>query len=311
MSDLWIICVLSGLFCVTRTRRIGPIAGVRGGSELMVTLKALLQLKHLQTHSAFDREYNAVARRVEPGLVGAGPRKAQFYRWLSGNVTGLPYPHHCRILEGMFPGYTAAELFAESDGTQGIYHQGRAGEFGPGTVASVQTFATRGELFGSFPPAELFSGAKAIDLAGISLNPFCQQYPDSEIVELLRSGAVIRCMFLDPRSRHTSDREREEGQPTGTLAALTGLNIAALRRMSQQVTTENLPGTLTIRTYDGPARFNIMVVDGTCVFQPYLPMARGVESPAFVIEAEAGGLYATFTGAFEALWSGAAGAADV
>ena len=54
-----------------------------------------------------------------------------------------------------------------------------------------------------------------------------------------------------------------------------------------------------------------MVVDGTCVFQPYLPMARGVESPAFVIEAEAGGICATFTGAFEALWSGAAGAADV
>ncbi|MEU3014966.1 DUF5919 domain-containing protein [Nocardia asteroides] len=276
----------------------------------MVTLKALLQLKHLQTHSAFDREYNAVARRVEPGLVGAGPRKAQFYRWLSGNVSGLPYPHHCRILESMFPGYTATELFTEYDGRQVNSAQRGTSDFRPGTVAAVQAFATRGELFGSLPPAELFSGATTIGLAGISLNLFCQQYPDSEIVELLRSGAVIRCMFLDPRSRHTADREREEGQPTGTLAALTGLNIAALRRISQQVKAENLPGTLTVRTYDAPARFNIMVVDGTCVFQPYLPAARGVESPAFVIETEAGGLYATFTGAFEALWAGAVEAAD-
>ncbi|MDO3650849.1 DUF5919 domain-containing protein [Nocardia mangyaensis] len=269
-------------------------------------MKVLLQSKHLQTHGAFDREYNAVARRVEPALVGSGPRKAQFYRWLSGSVTGLPYPHHCRILEAMFPDYTAGQLFAEYAGAQ--YSSTR--KVRGGGSESLTTYATRSELLRNLPPTELFSEVKKVDLVGISLNLFCQQYPDSEIVELLRSGAQIRCLFLQPDSRHTADREREEGQPAGALTALTGLNISALHRINQQVVAENAVGTLMIRTYDAPARFNITIVDRTCVYQPYLPTSRGVESPAFVVDSDSSGLYATFSGAFETLWASGAEPVD-
>ncbi|WP_206045789.1 DUF5919 domain-containing protein [Nocardia mangyaensis] len=269
-------------------------------------MKVLLQSKHLQTHGAFDREYNAVARRVEPGLVGSGPRKAQFYRWLSGGVAGLPYPHHCRILEAMFPDYTAGQLFAESVGTQN-YSTSKVCGGGPEIVT---TYATRSELLRNLPPTELFPGVTRADIVGISLNLFCQQFPDPEIVELLRSGAQIRCLFLDPNSRHTADREREEGQPAGSLTALTRLNISALRRIVQQIAAEDFVGTLTIRTYDAPARFNIAIVDRTCVCQPYLPTSRGVESPAFVVDADSSGLYATFSGVFETLWASGAEPVD-
>jgi peptide deformylase len=81
-----------------------------------IVLKVLLQQRHLQTHSAFRREYDRVAADVDRALKGGWPSKAQFYRWLSGGLIGLPYADHCRILEGMFPGWKVDQLFHEHDG---------------------------------------------------------------------------------------------------------------------------------------------------------------------------------------------------
>jgi hypothetical protein len=81
-----------------------------------VALKVLLQHRHLQTHRAFCREYDRVAATTDPTLRGSRPSKAQFYRWLSGDLVGLPYPDHCRVLEGMFPGWRVDQLFQPNDG---------------------------------------------------------------------------------------------------------------------------------------------------------------------------------------------------
>jgi hypothetical protein len=81
-----------------------------------VVLKALLQQRHMQTHSAFCREYDKVAAGVDPILKGGWPSRAQFYRWLSGDLVGLPYTDHCRILETMFPGWKVDQLFEVHDG---------------------------------------------------------------------------------------------------------------------------------------------------------------------------------------------------
>jgi hypothetical protein len=81
-----------------------------------VVLKVLLQHRHLQTHRAFCREYDRVAAKADPTLRGGWPSKAQFYRWLSGELVGLPYPDHCRVLEGMFPDWKVNQLFQVHDG---------------------------------------------------------------------------------------------------------------------------------------------------------------------------------------------------
>jgi hypothetical protein len=81
-----------------------------------IVLKMLLQQRHLQTHSAFRREYDRVAAKVDPTLKGGWPSKAQFYRWLSGELIGLPYTDHCRILEGMFPDWKVEQLFQTYEG---------------------------------------------------------------------------------------------------------------------------------------------------------------------------------------------------
>jgi hypothetical protein len=81
-----------------------------------VVLKALLQQRHMQTHSAFCREYDKVALNVDRALKGGWPSRAQFYRWLSGDLIGLPYVDHCRVLEKMFPGWKVDQLFQTHDG---------------------------------------------------------------------------------------------------------------------------------------------------------------------------------------------------
>ncbi|MGH3871418.1 MAG: hypothetical protein ACRDSR_07875 [Pseudonocardiaceae bacterium] len=80
-----------------------------------VVLKVLLKHRHLQTHRAFCREYDRVAAKTDPTLRGGWPSKAQFYRWLSGELVGLPYPDHCRILESMFPDWKVDQLFQTHD----------------------------------------------------------------------------------------------------------------------------------------------------------------------------------------------------
>ena len=48
--------------------------------------------------------------RLTPGRVAAAPSRAQFHRWTTGGLRGLPYTDHCRVLEHMLTGYSAAQL---------------------------------------------------------------------------------------------------------------------------------------------------------------------------------------------------------
>lgn len=83
-------------------------------AEAPTLLKVLLTERHMQPYPAFCREYEKVARRVDPALAATAPGREQYQRWLSGRVKTKPHPHHCRVLERMFPGRTVMELFTPS-----------------------------------------------------------------------------------------------------------------------------------------------------------------------------------------------------
>lgn len=78
-------------------------------------LRALLRERHWQSYQTFCAEYEKAAKAVDPRLQGSAPSRAQLHRWLTGELTGLPYGDHCRILEQMFPGWSAAQLFSAAD----------------------------------------------------------------------------------------------------------------------------------------------------------------------------------------------------
>lgn len=72
-------------------------------------LAALIRRRHLK-YETFKTEYTKTAIDVAPD--DRPPSRAQYYRWTGGDLKGgVPYPDACRVLEAMFPPWTAADLF--------------------------------------------------------------------------------------------------------------------------------------------------------------------------------------------------------
>lgn len=93
-------------------------------------LRELPRQRHLK-YETFTSEYAKTAAGIAPGE--AAPSRAQYYRWLSGQLKGgAPYPDACRVLERMFPPWTAADLF-------GPYQPDRHPLGDPGAAASAGT----------------------------------------------------------------------------------------------------------------------------------------------------------------------------
>lgn len=78
-------------------------------SDGTTLLKELLRQRHLK-YETFRTEYERTAAKIAAD--GVAPSKAQYYRWLSGQLRGgIPYPDACRVLESMFSPWTVADLF--------------------------------------------------------------------------------------------------------------------------------------------------------------------------------------------------------
>jgi hypothetical protein len=272
----------------------------------------------MHRYGIFRAAYDKAARKVDPDLVGTAPSRAQLHRWVSGGLKRLPYTDHCRVLEAMFPEWTADQLFApcppgipnQEPGVSGAASTDRSAGHLHATSRTSDAFAdvsavfpTRGEFSYAMPPHSLFDEATDIRAAGLSLNLLCQQYPDQRLYQLIENGTRLHCLFLDPDGEAIKAREREEGYSDPHLTTLTKLNIEVLTRLRKRLSPE-AHDRLSVAVYDETIRFNITLIDGeTCVMQPYLPQARGVDSPTFLIErgVSGHGLYNTFETIFTAM----------
>ncbi len=76
-----------------------------------ILLKKLAIERHIQTYSAFCRAFDAAAIKIDSKPARTYPAERQFYRWLNGDLLGLPYPQHCMVLEAMFSGCDVRQLF--------------------------------------------------------------------------------------------------------------------------------------------------------------------------------------------------------
>ena len=80
--------------------------------EQEIAFKALIRQRHM-SYEAFCREWDRVAKSVDDVLTGHYPGRAQYYRWLRGELANKrPYPDACRMLEAMFPGWPVERLFS-------------------------------------------------------------------------------------------------------------------------------------------------------------------------------------------------------
>jgi 8-oxo-dGTP pyrophosphatase MutT (NUDIX family) len=98
-------------------------------------LRELLRQRHLK-YETFSAEYEKAAAQVAAD--GVAPSRAQYYRWLSGQLKGgMPYLDACRVLESMFPPWTAADLFGPYRPGRHVLRDGAPGVLAAGQVVSA------------------------------------------------------------------------------------------------------------------------------------------------------------------------------
>jgi hypothetical protein len=282
-------------------------------SEHPTVLAVLLEGRGLHRYGSFCAAYNQAAGALDQQLARSVPSRAQFHRWLTGELRGLPYTDHCRVLEHMLPGYSTQQLLAPCpDRTVPAPGRTEPGTTAaaalpttpaPGMAGVVAAFASRTEFAAKVDPISLFDSARRVRAAGLSLNLICQQVPDQYLRQWLTDGGELSCLFLDPDGDAIRAREKEEDHLPGNLSALTRLNIDILARVRGRL-PDGIGQRLRLAVYDETIRFNLILSgDRTCVAQPYLPKARSVDSPTMLIQATnaPGELFPVFEQVYESL----------
>jgi Domain of unknown function (DUF5919) len=276
-------------------------------------LAVLLEDRGLHRYGSFRAAYNKAAGVLDKQLLHSAPSRAQFHRWLTGELRRLPYTDHCRVLEHMLAGYSAQQLFAPCpDGSLPTPARAARETAAPatspgvapaGVAGVVAVFTSRTEFTAKIDPISLFDSAPRVRAAGLSLNLICQQVPDQYLRQWLTDSGQLSCLFLDPDGEAIRAREKEEDHLPGNLSTLTRLNIEILARFRDRL-PDGAGERLRLAVYDETIRFNLILSgDRICVAQPYLPKARGVDSLTMLIQATnaPGGLFPVFEQVYEAL----------
>ena len=71
------------------------------------------------TQARFVDEYGKTAERLYGDRAGLPPNVRTVRHWFAGD-SGRPHPDNCHVIEAMYPGYRAEELFAPFDPSVGI-----------------------------------------------------------------------------------------------------------------------------------------------------------------------------------------------
>jgi hypothetical protein len=265
-----------------------------------IVLKVLLQHRHLQTHSTFCREYDRVAMKIDRTLQGGWPSKAQFYRWLSGDLVGLPYADHCRILEGMFPDWKVDQLFqAHDDGIEFVPEPPTPKAAAP-TILPIPPTATANPdqfqeagisaLWPRTNPAVLGdlvervnNAREEITVFGLSRN-FYAKDDMLPLFEAKASEIPVTFYVMDPHCDSRRDRYRIEPveaameDPTRYIREI----LRPLLDASRRIVSATPSAGMRIFTFNFPCSFAVEKIDRSCRVMLYGHGKRGTEGPMLV-----------------------------
>ncbi len=262
-------------------------------------LKVLLQHRHLQTHRAFCREYDRVAAEVDPTLRGGWPSKAQFYRWLSGDLIGLPYSDHCRVLEKMFPGWTVDQLFQiNGDGIEFVPEPSKAQPVTPSrplvSAAPVDQLKEAGisNLWPRTNPAVLDDLMARVNNAREEITVFGLTrnfYAKDDMLPLFETKAAeipVTFYVMDPHCDSRRDRYRIEPveaameDPARYMREI----LRPLLDASQRIVSATASAGMRIFTFNFPCSFAMEKIDRSCRVMLYGHGKRGTEGPMLVFD---------------------------
>ncbi len=246
-------------------------------SEQPVMLKVLLRERHWQNYSTFTAEHDKAARRIDPDLAGRYPSRAQLHRWLTGAVRSLPYADHCRVLEEMFPGWTAEQLFHPAAGDHAQAANWTAAVMTPAPV--VLSTGMRPYIEQAFTAEHV-----AIDFAGFSgetLHGVIQEPLDKIRTGEIKPESVSIRMLLPDTTRPMAvpcrvedladdpDYRARMHQVTGRHAYGILETVQELARLGRikQASTE-------IRAYQVPPVFKLYLLNGDEAFFGLYPLVE-------------------------------------
>jgi hypothetical protein len=278
-----------------------------------VLLKVLLQQRHLQTHTAFCREYDRVGAAVDATLRGGWPSRAQFYRWLSGNLVGLPYADHCRILEAMFPGWKVDQLFQPHDGSIEFIPEPSTPQTPTATIRPISSSVPAvdqgaDQVVAFYPhradtPKKLWMDLLVHAQEEISLFANASLFlpeENPEAIEILRAkaadGVRVRILLGDPDHPAMELRGREER----LFEAIPGRIRMALAYYRPLVDVEGIEFRL-----HGTSLYNsIFRYDDQMLINQHIYGTYGYIAPILHIRKMAGGdLFETYMKSFELVWN--------
>ncbi len=271
-----------------------------GGGEPTL-LKALLRARHWQKHSTFRREWDKIAKAIDPQLVGGWPRHAQFYRWLRGELRELPYPDACRVLESMFPQHNVKELFEPCspetltgltrDNDPAVTRTARETghlerETGHLELARISNLwpRTNPDVLDDLV-TRVSCASEEISVFGLSRN----FYAKDEMLPLFESKASevpVTFYVMDPRCDSRRDRYRLE--PVEAAMEDPARYIREILRplfdASQRIAPATSSAGMRIFTYNFPCSFAIEKIDQSCRVMLYGHGKRGTEGPILVFD---------------------------
>jgi hypothetical protein len=240
-------------------------------------LKVLLREKHWQNYSTFSAEYDKAAQRVEAELVGGYPSRAQLHRWLTGGLRSLPYPDHCRVLEEMFPGWTAEQLFQPADAGRPVPASGALSPVP--TMSAVPSTGLRPFIEQAFTQEHVvidFAGFSGETLHGVVQEPLDkiragQLKPESITVRMLLPDTtkpiVLPCrvedLADDPDFRSRAHRLTSRH----AYAILESVHELARKGCIRQ-------GLAQIRAHQLPPLFKMYILNGDEVFFGLYPLVK-------------------------------------
>lgn len=153
-------------------------------------------------------------------LIGAYPSRAQYHRWLSGDLKSLPIPitawlERCAALPG--GSIESAEAVAPALNEAAPPPSNRQPELDgllalQGLSDVVAVLPTRPEFTSTLPPHSLFDAAREVRIAGLSLNILCQQYADDHLRSLLELAPPSDACSLTRTGRPSRHANKREGQ---------------------------------------------------------------------------------------------------
>ena len=251
-----------------------------------IMLKVLSGQRHWQNYATFCAEYDKAARKLDPALAGTFPSRPQLHRWTSGALRGLPYPGHCRVLEEMFAGWTAEQLFQPAT-PELLYAGGQASGSGISPSASPAgppVFAAPSVGIRPFIEQALAREHVSIDFAGFSgetLHGVMQEPLDKIRIGRIRPASVTIRMLLPDTTRPmvlpcrvgdlADDPDYRE-----RMTRLTSRHAHAIIDTVQELTRLGLlqNGTAEIRAHPCPPMFKLYILNGEEAFFGLYPIIR-------------------------------------